>query len=199
MADEPPLPDGWEVVTYARGRPNEYWYYNSVTNKEVRVLERPTEPPPEGVELLRNEKNASGWTGISLVKNKFYGRWFDVDSKMTRSVPGVEGKTAEEAAALLYDWIKAGADWLEPTQQRKYARNTKPPPKKRAKTAEAVAEDGDRQSQPMFVPLPAGSSVKNATMAAFLARGMKPAPRTADIDPADMAAFLALDGSGEVA
>ena len=80
-----------------------------------------------------------------------------------------------------------------------YARNTKPPPKKRAKTAEAVAEDGDRQSQPMFVPLPAGSSVKNATMAAFLARGMKPAPRTADIDPADMAAFLALDGSGEVA
>ena len=72
-------------------------------------------------------------------------------------------------------------------------------PKKRAKTAEAVAEDGDRQSQPMFVPLPAGSSVKNATMAAFLARGMKPAPRTADIDPADMAAFLALDGSGEVA
>ena len=108
MADEPPLPDGWEVVTYARGRPNEYWYYNSVTNKEVRVLERPTEPPPEGVELLRNEKNASGWTGIALMKDTFYGRLFDVDSKKTRSVPGVEGKTAEEAAALLYDSLDQG-------------------------------------------------------------------------------------------
>ena len=43
------------------------------------------------------------------------------------------------------------------------------------------------------------SGVKNKTMAAFLARGMKPAPHTADINADDMAAFLALDGSGEVA
>jgi hypothetical protein len=37
----------------------------------------------------------------------------------------------------------------------------------------------------------------DATVAAFLAP--KPAPRTADLNPADTAAFLALDGSGEVA
>jgi hypothetical protein len=67
----PTLRRGSEARIRASPRP-QYWYYNSVTNKEVRVLERPTEPPPEGVELLRNEKNASGWTGISLVKNKLY-------------------------------------------------------------------------------------------------------------------------------
>ena len=57
-AEEPPLPEGWSVISYVRCRPNEYYYHNRLTNKEVRALERPTEPPPEGVELLRNETSA---------------------------------------------------------------------------------------------------------------------------------------------
>ena len=60
---DPPLPDGWTVVTY-KTRPNEYCYRNSVTGKEVRVRERPTEPPPTGLDLLRKPENATGWFGI---------------------------------------------------------------------------------------------------------------------------------------
>ena len=91
--------------------------------------------------------------------------------KKTRAVPGIEAKTAEEAAAALYEWLEAGANWDEPeTQQRKYARGTKPPPQKRAKTVDTAAEHGET---PTFAPLPAGSIVKNATMAAFLARGAR--------------------------
>ena len=49
--EEEPLPAGWSVVEYSRGRPNEYYYFNRLTRKEVRVLQRPTEPPPEGLNL----------------------------------------------------------------------------------------------------------------------------------------------------
>ena len=73
----------------------------------MRVLERPTEPPPEGVELLRNEKNASGWIGVALVTKKYYCRWFDPSLKKTRAVPGLERDKPEDAAAALYEWLLA--------------------------------------------------------------------------------------------
>ena len=55
--EENSVPDGWTVVTYTT-RPNEYCYSNSVTGKDVRVRERPTEPPPMGLDLLRKPDNA---------------------------------------------------------------------------------------------------------------------------------------------
>ena len=57
MADElAPLPAGWSgPITYkSAARPDEYYYTNDLTHKEVRVTERPTEPTPQGIERLRD-------------------------------------------------------------------------------------------------------------------------------------------------
>jgi hypothetical protein len=77
--DEAPLPAGWEVIIYqSASRPSEYCYRNRITNKQVRVLERPTEPPPTGVDLLREPKNKSRWVGVSAVGKttiKWQAKW----------------------------------------------------------------------------------------------------------------------------
>ena len=72
------VPDGWTVITY-KTRPSEYGYSNSVTGKDVRVRERPTEPPPMGLDLLRKPDNASGWFGVSIVgrkKDTYQAKWW---------------------------------------------------------------------------------------------------------------------------
>lgn len=169
------------------------------------MIERPTEPPPEGVALLRNEKNEFGWTGIGLVGGRYQRRWRDMELNKTRALPGLYN-TPEQAAAELYEWLEAGANWDEPEpKQRTYQRNTKPPPKKRAKEAEDASAPSAETEPPRFA-CGKPATVKNKTMANFLAMGCRRAadvagPSSAPVTPLEsdaLLAFLAMDGSGEV-
>jgi hypothetical protein len=206
MAEEAPLPAGWSVISHqSAARPDEFWYYNRITRKTVRVLERPTEPPPTGVELLRERSNKSGWVGVSAVGKKTI-KW---QAKWHCSVLGRQRvlhdpqDTPEQAAQLLFDFIEAGAVFDAPLRHNQHARGTKPPPQKKAR----VEEETKAPSETSEAPLPsvagrgtvaAGTAIKNSVMAAFFTRKPSPvAPPT--IDAGRMAAFMAMDGSGEVA
>ena len=164
-------------MTY-KTRPNEYCYSNSVTGKDVRVRERPTEPPPMGLDLLRKPDNASGWFGVSMVgrkKDKYQAKWWCHELKTQRALPGLHD-SAEDAAAELYEFIETGAAFDEPVAERKYARGTKPPPKKKAKLprADSTAADasdtlGQENSGSKVLPSRV-EDVLNPTMRIFLRR-----------------------------
>ena len=201
--EENSVPDGWTVVTY-KTRPNEYCYSNSVTGKDVRVRERPTEPLPMGLDLLRKPDNASGWFGVSMVgrkKDKYQAKWWCHELKTQRALPGLHD-SAEDAAAELYEFIETGAAFDEPVAERKYARGTKPPPKKKAKLprADSTAADasdtlGQENSGSKVLPSRV-EDVLNPTMRIFFAKGSS--TKAPPLHPSAFAAFMALDGSGEM-
>ena len=162
MAEETPLPDGWSVVEY-KTRAHEYYYRNRITGKEVRVTERPTQPPPQGIELLR-DSTKTGWAGVGEVGKKtikYQARWRCSALQKVRALPGLHN--APDAAAALYEFIEAGAMFAAPqTAPRQFARNTKPQPEKRQRTEADEDENAARNSRlPTSVPMPKDVSEVN--------------------------------------
>lgn len=185
-------PAGWKVISFKSGsRPDEYCYYNRLTYKTVRVSEMPTAPPPDGIDLLRDDSVNSGWAGVSevgKVTKKFQARWRCSALHKVRALPGLHN-TPEEAAAALYNFIDSGAVFDKSETAEHCKRGTKPQEKRKER-----APSGS-------VPMPADKrAVKNPTMATWLKEAPTASSAYVDIDAEAMTSFqLAMDGSGELA
>ena len=103
------------------------------------VLERPKEPPPTGIDALRAPKNTSGFVGVSAVgrkKDRYQAKWWCAEHNAQRALPGLHD-TPEDAGGSFarVHGIEAGCEFDEPVAERKFKRGTRPPRKKRVKTA----------------------------------------------------------------
>ena len=80
----------------------------------MRVLERPKEPPPTGIDALRAPKNTSGFVGVSAVgrkKDKYQAKWWCAEHNAQRALPGLHD-TPEDAAAALLKFIEGAVSLM---------------------------------------------------------------------------------------
>lgn len=160
-----PLPAGWRQVDYLDrdGSQTKFEYWNPMVRQYVAQKERPTEPVPTGIELLRSSKAKSGFHAINAVgknKSRYQAKWWCSDQKKQRALRGCHG-TPEEAAEALLAFVEGGAVFEDAVIERNFKRGTKPPPPpKEAKVArkEPSASKGS------------GGTIKNPITGKFEAR-----------------------------